>query len=305
MTEKDVKRRRSHAGAAPRSASKTPGYCKRWLKRRPLKEIRSREEFMRLQMKKSLWILMAVAALAMASGYTPAAFAQRIPMAGAYSKTSTGDQEVVSAARFAAREKGFMFVDSIKSAEVQVVAGLNYRIVMRVWDSGTLKDVKAVVYKNLKRQYSLKSWEELGNVADSNSYYPSLYADSPVEQLMKAIDEAYMARALGRLDARRPILGRVRIAISHSLAEEGSKDEYEIRTFRTLAQAERWLRSREIGDERLPRRETRPLYDCKKGTCEYDFNGGILHNHLYLQSVDYVMRGGRAYIKTINLLDGD
>jgi Aspartic acid proteinase inhibitor len=263
---------------------------------------------MRLQMKKSLRILIAVAALGTVLGYAPGAFSQRMPMAGGYSKTSTGSQEVVDAARFAIREHepgGFIFIDSIKSAEVQVVAGLNYRLVIRVWDSGKLRDVKAVVYKNLKRKYSLTSWEEVGNAADSSSSWPSLYADSPIEQLMKAIDEAYMARALGRLDARRPYLGRVRIVISHSLAEEGSKDEFEIRTFRTLAQAERWLRSREIGDEKLPRRETRPLYDCQKGTCEYDFNGGILHNTLYLQSVDYVIRGGRVYIKTINLMDGD
>ncbi|MBD0369856.1 MAG: hypothetical protein ICV60_03315 [Pyrinomonadaceae bacterium] len=261
---------------------------------------------MRLRVKKSR--LIVVAALSMVLSCASAAFAQRAPVAGGYVKTPTGSAEVAAAARFAVREQGLKdgtlnFLDSIQSAEVQVVKGRNYRLSMKVWASGDTKDVRAIVYKNLEGEYSLSSWEVVGTPTKA-SFFPQYYSDSPLEQLMKAIDDAYGSRALGRLDARRPYLGKVRIEITHSLAEDGSKDQYEIRTFRTLAQAERWLKSREV-EGGLPVRETRPLWECANGRCDWDFNGGILHNHLYLQQVTYVFRRGRPYIKTISLLDGD
>ena len=121
-----------------------------------------------------------------------------------------------------------------------------------------------------------------------------------IEQLAKSLADAYAAKELGKLDAMRPYLGKVRIVIGHSLVE----DSDESRTFRTLARAERWLKSLEISDG-LPARGSRPLLQCSKGVCEYDFDGGILHNHLYLQSIAYGFRRGRPYIKTIYLLDGD
>jgi hypothetical protein len=123
-----------------------------------------------------------------------------------------------------------------------------------------------------------------------------------IEQLAKSFSEAYQARRLESLDAERPYAGKVKIVIGHSLGDDNSD---ETKAFRTLAQAERWLRSREIGDERLPLRESRPLLQCKNGDCEFDFDGGILHNHLYLQQISYGYRNGRPYIKTIYLLDGD
>ncbi|HEY0319825.1 MAG TPA: hypothetical protein VGC66_02525 [Pyrinomonadaceae bacterium] len=250
-----------------------------------------------------------IAALSLGFSSVSVAFGQQVPIAGGYAKTSATSQEVVSAARFAAREQAvkdsaIIFVDSVKSAEVQVVAGLNYRLSMRVVVYNKPEDVIAVVYKNLKREYSLSSWEVIGKPTSDSVGLPSLYADSPLEQLMKALDEAYNTRTMGRLDARRPYLGRVRVVIEHSLAGDGEKGQYETRTFRTLAQAERWLKSRER-EGGTPFRETRPLEECSKGSCTYDFNGGILHNHLYLQTISYGYRNGRPYIKTIYLLDGD
>ncbi len=133
-----------------------------------------------------------------------------------------------------------------------------------------------------------------------------VHAQSPsqkqtIEQLVKALAEAYTSKLSGRLDAERPYFGKVKIVIEHSLVE--GKDRFEIKKFKTLEQGERWLRSRERDD--LPRRETRPLLQCKKGLCTYDFEGGILHNHLYLRKISYGYRNGRPYIKTIYLLDGD
>lgn len=261
-------------------------------------------------MKQKLRTVTVFAALSIALCGAQEAMAQKsAPIAGGYSKTSTGSQEVVSAARFAAREQGIkqgtiIFVDSIQSAGIQVVAGFNYRIGMRVWDHGKMRDVTAVVFMNLKRDYSLSSWEVSSSPATDSPYIPSLYSDSPLEELIKAVDEAYSTNKLGRLDARRPYLGKVRIVIEHSLAGDGEKGQYEIRTFRTLAQAERWLKSREREDG-TPFRQTRPLIECEGGVCEFDFNGGILHNQLYLKKVSYGYRRGRPYIKTIYLLDGD
>jgi hypothetical protein len=202
------------------------------------------------------------------------------------------------------KDRAIIFVDSIKSAEVQVVAGLNYRLSMRVIVYDKPQDVRAVVYKNLEQEYSLSSWEVTGKPTSGSVGLPSLYSHSAIEQLMKALDEAYSIGTMGRLDARRPYLGGVRVVIEHSIGGDGGADSFERRRFRTLAQAERWLKSREREDG-TPLRETRPLEECSGGMCAWDFNGGILHNHLYLQKVSYGFIKGRPYIKTIYLLDGD
>lgn len=136
-----------------------------------------------------------------------------------------------------------------------------------------------------------------------------VHAKSPsrqetIEQLVKALEEAYTSRSLGKLDAGHPYFGRVKIVIEHSLAEEDAPGRFEIKQFRTLAQGEQWLRSRER-EEGAPFRQTRPLLRCTKGLCTYNFDGGILHNQLYLRKISYGYRNGRPYIKTIFLLDGD
>jgi hypothetical protein len=48
-----------------------------------------------------------------------------------------------------------------------------------------------------------------------------------------------------------------------------------------------------------------PLKRCRRGLCTYDFDGGILHNSLYLPMVAFGLRGGLPYVKTLYLLDGD
>jgi hypothetical protein len=259
-------------------------------------------------MKKSWQVLIITAAMSMVLSFAATAFAQKVPVAGGYTKTSTTSSEVVSAARYAARaqavkDSAIIFVESIKSAEVQVVAGRNYRLSMRVIVYDKPQDVIAVVYKNLEQEYSLSGWEVVARPASDSVGMPSLYSDSAIEKLMKALDDAYNTGTMGRLDARRPYLGKVRVVIEHSLGD-GGKGSFERRQFSTLAQAERWLKRRERQDG-TPFRETRPLEECSSGMCTYDFNGGILHNHLYLQKVSYGFVKGRPYIKTIYLLDGD
>jgi hypothetical protein len=131
-------------------------------------------------------------------------------------------------------------------------------------------------------------------VAVSRCKYPK------VEDLARAVAEAYEAKTLRNLDEQKPYLGKVRIVIEHSLGEDSAKI---ISLFTSLARAESWLKSRE--HEEMPGRESRPLDRCAKGLCTYNFDGGILHNHLYLQKISYGIRAGCPYIKTIYLLDGD
>ena len=119
-----------------------------------------------------------------------------------------------------------------------------------------------------------------------------------VEELVKALSEAYTSKSLGGLAAERPQQGRVSVVVEHSIS--GSR---EARSFKSLEAAERWLKSREREDG--PARQVMPLRRCRRGLCTYDFDGGILHNNLYLQKVAYGYRRGRPYVKTIYLLDGD
>lgn len=131
------------------------------------------------------------------------------------------------------------------------------------------------------------------------------HAQSPCQkqtigQMVNELAEAYEAKALGRLDATRSYPGKVKIVIEHSLLE----DTFKIKRFETFEQGEQWLRGREEED-RTPFRALMPLLRCRKGLCTYNFDGGISHNHLYLQKVAYGYRNGCPYIKTIYLYDGD
>lgn len=134
-----------------------------------------------------------------------------------------------------------------------------------------------------------------------------VHASSPakketINQLVKELSDAYEAKTLGKLDAEHPYLGKVKIIIEHSLGE--GKDQFEVKEFKTLEKAEQWLKSREREDG-TPFREIRTLVGCKRGICTYDFDGGILHNHLYIKKIAYGYRNRSPYIKRIYLLDGD
>lgn len=255
-------------------------------------------------MKKSLRIVIVIAALSIIFSGVSGALAQQGPIVGGYAETSSSDPEVVAATRYAVKAQGRkqgarISLISIRRAEVQVVAGLNYRLSLSVKINGKAQDVTAVVYKNLKRKYSLSNWEANSNPTGSATAFPN----SKIEPLVKGLAEAYTAKSLGSIDAEHPYLGTVKIVIEHSLAEDTAPNRFEIRSFKTLEQVEQWLKSRERDE--LPTRQAKPLLRCKSGLCTYDFDGGILHNQLYLKRISYGYRNGRPYLKTIFLLDGD
>lgn len=93
------------------------------------------------------------------------------PIAGGYGEVSATDKEAVAAANYAARaqakkQKATIKLVSINRAERQVVAGLNYRLCLKV--SVTAKGrktaktqvIQTVVFQNLKQKLSLTSWTE-------------------------------------------------------------------------------------------------------------------------------------------------
>jgi hypothetical protein len=111
-------------------------------------------------------IVIAVIAITTISNVSAARFVrapQQEPMAGGYRDIAKDDPEALAAARFAIKEQSRKLhtrisLVSIQRAEVQVVAGLNYRLCMKVKVRRKTQSATAVVYKNLKQKYSLTSW---------------------------------------------------------------------------------------------------------------------------------------------------
>jgi hypothetical protein len=123
-------------------------------------------------MKKSLQLGLILIALGVASGSVMVSTAQqRPPIVGGYKKTATNAPEVVSAAQFAVSEisrksgNGVKLI-SIEAAESQLVQGMNYRLCLQTEIEDTTNNVivtqgvKATVYRDLKKKYSLTRWEE-------------------------------------------------------------------------------------------------------------------------------------------------
>lgn len=88
---------------------------------------------------------------------------------GGYKIVEVTNDDVVSAANFAVEKQSeeqevSISLDSIEKAETQTVAGINYRLCLKV--SSTNADgersepvsIQVVVHKNLQGDFSLKSW---------------------------------------------------------------------------------------------------------------------------------------------------
>ena len=118
-----------------------------------------------------------------------------------------------------------------------------------------------------------------------------------VEELAKAVADAFAANELGKLDAERPYLRALRIRVEHSIT-----GDIESRNFKTFEAAEKWINRR--GMEDGPARNGGTLRRCRRGVCTFE-QEGMLHNNLYLQRITYGMRRGRPYVKAIHLIDGD
>jgi hypothetical protein len=108
-------------------------------------------------MKINLRGAIILVALSLIFGSVTVGLAQRT---GGYKEVANDDAEVVAAAEFAAKEQGkkqemtYKLV-SVEHAEQQVVAGINYRLCLKVGyhkaddDVDTTEFVRVVVYRNL------------------------------------------------------------------------------------------------------------------------------------------------------------
>lgn len=125
------------------------------------------------------------------------------------------------------------------------------------------------------------------------------------EELAQTVSDAYNAKTLAELDSKHLAAGAITLVIEHSLMEgKNGNGLMKVRRFKNLAAIDKWLNSQQREDG-SPFRAIKPLSKCGKGRCAYDFDGGILHNQLYLHDLYYSSRKGRLYITKLHLLDGD
>jgi hypothetical protein len=124
-------------------------------------------------------------------------------------------------------------------------------------------------------------------------------------ELAKTVSDAYKQKKLGDLDKKHLAAGTITVVIEHSLIEgKNGNGLMKVRHFKNLAAIDKWLNSK-LEEDGTPFRQTMPLLKCSKGRCAFNFDGGILHNQLYLHDLYYSSRNGRLYITKLHLLDGD
>jgi methionine-R-sulfoxide reductase len=88
------------------------------------------------------------------------------PMVGGYSKIAVDDDAVVKAANFAIKKQGSLLdrdtritLVEISKASRQVVAGMNYKMLLKVKVGDEEEMVEAVVWNQLSGEYALISWD--------------------------------------------------------------------------------------------------------------------------------------------------
>ena len=123
-----------------------------------------------------------------------------------------------------------------------------------------------------------------------------------IDKLHQSIAETYKAKTMSTLDQKQLVHASFVVRIVHSLME--GKGSVVSRRFKTLAEFDSWLKKRER-EEGAPFRQVSEIVKCSRGHCAYNYDGGILHNQLYLHDIYYRFRNGRPYITRIDLLDGD
>ena len=122
-------------------------------------------------MRKFFLSALVVLALGVVFGAAAAVGARRQgPKVGGYREVATDAPEVVSAAKFAvaaqARKKETEIkLVSVEAAERQTVAGVNYKLCLKVEEADAQNNVevtetvRAVVFRSLQNAYTLRSWE--------------------------------------------------------------------------------------------------------------------------------------------------
>jgi hypothetical protein len=123
------------------------------------------------------------------------------------------------------------------------------------------------------------------------------------EQAAKDFATAFEAKKLGRLDANRGAVGKITLTMENSLAEDGAKGQFVVKTFANMKALEKWFTKRETDE--LPGRTANELISCKKGVCSFKIDG-LLHNQLYLKKITLGFTKDKCpFIKSIYIVDGN
>lgn len=112
-------------------------------------------------MKRSFDISTKIAVLVTFACLYSSVFSAQLQMVGGYSSVSAKDKEVIAAAKFAIKEKSKsneLKLLEVEEAERQVVAGMNYKMWLKVESEGKTKSAEVVVWKKLSKEYALTSW---------------------------------------------------------------------------------------------------------------------------------------------------
>lgn len=118
-------------------------------------------------MKRKITAIMAAIVLVSVAG-SAMVLAQRT---GGYKEIAKDDEGAMAAAEFAVKDQSekkemtYKLV-SVEKAETQVVAGMNYRLCLKVGyhkegeEAESTESVRVVVFRSLQKEYSLTSWAE-------------------------------------------------------------------------------------------------------------------------------------------------
>ncbi|HVE59978.1 MAG TPA: cystatin domain-containing protein [Pyrinomonadaceae bacterium] len=121
-------------------------------------------------MKKNLQAIFIMTVFCIAFGSAVSVFGQI--KTGGYRSVSISSEDVKDAADFALEIKAEemkeeLSLEGIIKAETQVVAGTNYRLCLQLYipakeeeTDGVTLYIKTVIFKSLKNEYSITSWEE-------------------------------------------------------------------------------------------------------------------------------------------------
>ena len=90
--------------------------------------------------------------------FGPARLEAQVP--GGFSAVAVSDAQVQAAAKFAvATHDAKLKFQAVEKAQRQVVAGMNYRLTLKVDDRGTNRVAEAVVWQKLDGKHELTSWK--------------------------------------------------------------------------------------------------------------------------------------------------
>ena len=126
------------------------------------------ENFSEVQMKRSSLMLLIAFGVFLSYGIVAQAQGRIL---GGYKEIDKDDAEAQAAAEFAVAEQAkkqdtTIKLVSVEHAESQVVAGINYKLCLKVEvedkenNVDATEEVQVVVYRNLQKAYSLTSWQQ-------------------------------------------------------------------------------------------------------------------------------------------------